>query len=51
MSATLLALTHPGYIAAGWLGAVGLIGGYALVTLRRGRKLSQRVPEGERRWS
>lgn len=48
---TLLAFTHGGYIAAGWLGAVALVGGYAAVTLRRGRKLSARVPESERRWS
>lgn len=51
MTAAVLALSHGGYLAAGWLGAVVLIGSYAVVTLRRGRKLSRRVPEGNRRWS
>jgi hypothetical protein len=50
-TATVLAMTDGGYLAAGWLGALVLVGGYALVTLRRGRKLSRRVPEGDRRWS
>ena len=48
---TILAMSDGGYLAAGWLGALVLVGGYAVVTLRRGRKLSRRVPEGERRWS
>jgi len=51
MTAVLLALSHGGYLAAGWIGAFVLVGGYAVVTLRRGRKLSRRVPEGDRRWS
>jgi hypothetical protein len=51
MSATIVAMTDGGYLAAGWVGALVLVGGYALVTLRRGRKLSRRVPEGDRRWS
>lgn len=40
-----------GYVAAGWSLAVALIGGYALVVLLRGRKLSRRVPPEARRWS
>jgi hypothetical protein len=47
----MIALTHAGYLAAGWLGSAALIGGYALVVLRRGRRLSRHVPSEERRWS
>jgi len=51
MSGSILAMTDAGYVGAAWGGAFVLIGGYALVVVRRGRKLSRRVPEGERRWS
>ena len=51
MSASIVAMTDGGYVAAGWVGAMVLVGGYALVTLRRGRRISRRVPEGDRRWS
>ena len=51
MSASIVAMTDGGYVAAGWVGAIALVGGYALVTLRRGRRISRRVPEGDRRWS
>ena len=51
MIASLIAMSDGGYVAAGWVGAVGLVGAYTLVTLRRGRRLSSRVPEGDRRWS
>jgi hypothetical protein len=47
----MIAMTHAGYIAAGWIGAAALIGGYAVTVLRRGRKLSRQVPTEERRWS
>jgi hypothetical protein len=47
----MIAMTHAGYIAAGWLATFGLIGGYALVVIRRGRRLSRQVPPSERRWS
>ncbi|HEY8546895.1 MAG TPA: hypothetical protein VIL36_17665 [Acidimicrobiales bacterium] len=50
-TATLLALSDGGYLAAGWGATVLLIGGYALVTLRRGRALSRRVPAEDRRWT
>lgn len=49
--AQVVAMTDGGYVAAGWVGAVGLVGAYVLVTLRRGRRLSRRVPEGDRRWT
>lgn len=47
----MIAMTHGGYIAAGWIGTAVLIGGYALAVVRRGRKLSRLVPDEERRWS
>lgn len=47
----ILAMTDAGFVAAGWLAAVGFVGGYALLVLRRGRLLSRRVPPEERRWS
>jgi hypothetical protein len=46
-----MAMTHAGYVAAGWGGAVALVGVYAAWVLRRGRVLSRRVPPEERRWS
>jgi hypothetical protein len=48
---TTLAMTHAGYVAAGWLASFGLLGGYALAVIRRGRRLSEVVPPEERRWS
>jgi hypothetical protein len=47
----ILSFDYVGYVAAGWLGAISLVGGYSLAVLRRGRRLSQRVPPGDRRWS
>ncbi len=47
----MIALTHGGYIAAGWIGTAVLVGGYALAVIHRGRKLSRLVPDEERRWS
>ncbi|HET6949303.1 MAG TPA: hypothetical protein VFI47_02950 [Acidimicrobiales bacterium] len=44
-------MTHAGYVAAGWIGAGALLGGYALALVRRGRRLSRQVPAEERRWS
>jgi hypothetical protein len=46
-----LAMTHAGYVAAGWLASLGAVGAYALYTIRRGRALSQDVPPERRRWS
>lgn len=39
-----------GYIAVAWLVTFLTIAVYALWVLRRGRELSRRVPEDERRW-
>ena len=48
---TVLAMTDAGYVAAGWIITLGVLGGYGLAVVRRGRKLSQIVPPEERRWS
>ena len=48
---TVLAMTHAGYVAAGWFATAALLGGYAAATIRKGRRLSRVVPPEERRWS
>ena len=48
---TVLAMTHAGYVAAGWLVTLGALGGYGAAVVRRGRRLSEVVPPDERRWS
>lgn len=47
----MIAMTHAGYVAAGWLVPAALLGAYAVALLRRGRSLSRQVPPEERRWS
>jgi heme exporter protein D len=47
----MLAMTHAGYVAAGWGIALVSLGAYALRTVRRGRSLAAQVPPEERRWS
>jgi hypothetical protein len=39
-----------GYIAVAWLVTFAVVAAYAMWVLRRGRELSARVPEAERRW-
>ena len=51
LTSTVLAMTHAGYVAAGWIATVGLLGGYAAAPIRKGRRLSQVVPPEERRWT
>ena len=46
-----LAMTHAGYVAAGWAIPVVVLAAYSVRTLRRGRALAERVPPSERRWS
>ena len=46
-----VAMTHAGYVAAGWIATLGVLGGYGLAVIRRGRRLSEVVPAEERRWS
>lgn len=45
------AMTHVGYVLAGWTIPLAIFGGYALRTVRRGRALAEQVPPEERRWS
>jgi hypothetical protein len=47
----MLAVTHVGYIAAGWGIALTVLAGYALRTVRRGKALAERVPPEDRRWT
>jgi hypothetical protein len=46
----MLAMSTGGYIALAWIVTFVAIGAYSAWVLRRGRDLSQRVPEEERRW-
>ena len=48
---TILAMTHAGYVAAGWIATLGVLGAYGYAVVRRGRRLSEVVPPEERRWS
>ena len=47
----MLAVTHVGYIAAGWGIALVTLASYALRTVRRGKALAKRVPPEDRRWT
>ena len=47
----MVAMTHAGYVAAGWGVSLAVLGLYALRTVRRGRALAAKVPPEERRWS
>ena len=49
--ASALAMTHAGYVAAGWVIPLVVLGAYAVRTVRRGRSLANRVPPEDRRWS
>jgi hypothetical protein len=44
-------MTHVGYVAAGWIASLGVLGLYAVRTILRGRALARMVPPEERRWS
>jgi hypothetical protein len=47
----MLAVQDLGYLVAGWgLSLLG-VGGYVLRVVLRGRKLAQRVPPEDRRWT
>jgi hypothetical protein len=48
---TQASMTHVGYVAAGWVASLGVLGVYAARTIRRGRALSRLVPPEDRRWS
>jgi hypothetical protein len=47
----MVAMTHVGYVAAGWGIALVTLAAYAFYTVRRGRGLAAQVPPEERRWS
>ncbi len=47
----MIAMTHVGYIAAGWGISLVALGVYAVRIVRRGKVLAQQVPPQERRWS
>jgi hypothetical protein len=47
----MLGFDYAGYVATGWTFAVVLVGAYAFSVVRRGRRLSRRVPPGDRRWT
>ena len=47
----MIAMTHAGYVAAGWGVALVTLGTYSLYIVRRGRALAAKVPPEERRWS
>jgi hypothetical protein len=44
-------VTSAGYIAAGYVAVFGSVLAYAVWVLTKGRRLSRRVPENERRWT
>ena len=43
-------MTHLGYIIAGWGISLGVLGGYGLSVIRRGRAVAKLVPPDRRRW-
>jgi len=43
-------MTHLGYLLVGWGTTLAVGGLYAAALLRRGRRLSARVPVERRRW-
>jgi heme exporter protein CcmD len=40
-----------GFVVAGYGITILALGGYAIWVVRKGRRLSKRVPPGERRWT
>lgn len=48
--AGLLAMSTWGYVALAWIVTFAVVGAYAAHLVRRGRELSKRVPEEDRRW-
>ena len=43
-------MTDAGYVIAGYVGVVGSLTLYAALLLRRGRRMSRRIPAEKRRW-
>lgn len=46
-----VAMSHVGYVVAGWALPLAAFALYTARTLRRGRALTQRVAPEDRRWS
>jgi len=46
-----VAMTHVGYVVAGWALPLAALGAYAAHVVRKGRRLAEQVPVEERRWS
>ncbi len=47
---TTIAMTHVGYLIAGWGITFTVLGLYSISLVRRGRALSTQVPAGQQRW-
>tara|TARA_B100000686_G_C16766632_1_gene962268 strand:- start:698 stop:850 length:153 start_codon:yes stop_codon:yes gene_type:complete len=43
-------MSYLGYLLAGWIITIGIIGIYAWRTIHKEKKLAQRVPEDRQRW-
>ena len=43
-------MSTTGYIATAWIVTMVVLAAYSWWIIRRGRELSKRVPEDERRW-
>ncbi len=46
----MIAMTHTGYLVAGWSIGLGGMAVYAVSLILRGRRLSRHVPANRRRW-
>lgn len=51
MTTHLVAYTDLGTIVLGWGATAAVVGAYALLLVRRGKRLSRAVPPEDRRWS
>jgi heme exporter protein D len=47
----IVAMTHAGYVFAGWGISLAVLAGYSVRLVLRGRRLADRVPPEDRRWS
>lgn len=47
----MIAMTHVGYVAAGWGISLTGLGLYAFRTVRRERSLTREIPPEDRRWT
>lgn len=47
----MIAMTHTFHVALGWAITLTVLAAYSFRTVRRGRRLAERVPPEQRRWS